>query len=111
MARRRRTDKAVEQLRAAANEVREEVAFTCSSLHTLSIPADIIQVLKDTAIARHNSEDLLDRILAEDPDNEDRARRIATLQESLADLNASEARFRRRVNLAIEIAEHGQIDG
>lgn len=97
MARRRRTDKAVQQLREAAEEVSEGVSFTCSSLHNLPIAEGVIQVLKEVAIARAKSEDLLDRILAEDPDNADRARRIATLQESIASLNASEARLRRRV--------------
>ena len=49
---RRRTDKAVEQLRNVANEVREEIAFTCSDFRVLPIPAGIIRVLKDAAIAR-----------------------------------------------------------
>ena len=80
---RRRTDKAVEQLRAIAEEVREEVAWTLVDLKTLPTPTAILQVLKEAQRARQASEDLLARIIA-DPLDEDRDRRIAVLKESLA---------------------------
>ena len=96
MGRQRTTDKAVKQLKEAAHEVSESATvWGVGDLYHLSTPHAVRKILGEVKAARARAEDLIERIIAEDEPNEDRARRLRTLKENLASFDVIEKRLHR----------------
>ena len=85
--------------------MRESVTFTCLRSEDSASRYRGDQVLGEIRTVRQAFEDLLDRVMTDEP--EGRARRIAIIQQELASLDASEMRLRRRGSRDGEFSDMG----